>query len=104
MPTYEYQCPQCQNRFEKRQSFSEEPGATCPSCGAAANRKISTPAIVFKGSGWYATDHRPTNFADRDPSQGPPEPPTTVPAAATPAAETSPASSSSSSSSSSDAS
>lgn len=62
VPTYEYECPACHNRFEKRQSFSDPAAADCPACGAGAKRRLSVPAILFKGSGWYATDHRPSSF------------------------------------------
>lgn len=62
MPTYEYECPNCHNRFDKRQSFSDPAAADCPSCGSEAKRRLSVPAILFKGSGWYATDHRPSSF------------------------------------------
>lgn len=62
MPIYEYECPSCHNRFDKRQSFNDPAEADCPSCGAAAKRRLQVPAILFKGSGWYATDHRPSSF------------------------------------------
>ena len=58
MPLYEYECDQCGHRFEQIQKFSDDPIETCPSCGAAAVRKlISPPAIQFKGTGWYITDY-----------------------------------------------
>ena len=58
MPTYEYSCPQGHGRFQLRQSFDSEPVAPCPTCGVESKRQFSTPAILFKGSGWYATDSR----------------------------------------------
>jgi putative FmdB family regulatory protein len=58
MPTYEYRCPQCGNNFEKFQKMSDEPGAPCPQCGAAAERRMSAGAgLLFKGSGFYITDY-----------------------------------------------
>jgi putative FmdB family regulatory protein len=59
MPTYTYQCDNCGVRFDRRQKFSEKPLKTCPECSKKTLRKIFTPVgIVFKGSGFYATDHR----------------------------------------------
>lgn len=57
MPVYTYHCDNCDNEFEKYQSFSEESLTTCPECGQDALRKVYTPAlVVFKGSGFYVTD------------------------------------------------
>ncbi len=59
MPIYKYKCSNCSCEFEKFQKFSEEPLKTCPECGQDALHKVYTPVgIVFKGSGFYATDHR----------------------------------------------
>ena len=58
MPIYEYECPECSHRFEKRQSFHDEPKADCPECQAAARRVFHPAPIIFKGSGFYVTDHR----------------------------------------------
>lgn len=59
MPIYEYECVSCGDNFEKRQSFSDEPKADCPTCESTDTRRlISSPAIVFKGSGFYVTDHK----------------------------------------------
>jgi len=58
MPIYTYHCDKCENEFEKYQAFSEEPLSVCPHCGKAALRKVYKPAlVVFKGSGYYVTDH-----------------------------------------------
>ncbi len=58
MPLYEYEC-EAENgrRFEIIQKFSDEPLTVCPSCGGPVRRLISSPAIQFKGSGWYITDY-----------------------------------------------
>src|SRR5579871_5066025 len=61
MPLYEYQCESCGQRFEIRQSFKDEPLTVCPRCGGPIHRLIQAPAIVFKGSGFYATDHKGGN-------------------------------------------
>ena len=57
MPLYEYQCETCQQRFEKIQKFSDPLIETCPSCGGRVQKLLSSPAIQFKGSGWYITDY-----------------------------------------------
>src|SRR5688572_26483160 len=58
MPLYEYQCEACSHRFERIQKFSDPPIETCPTCGGAVRKLISSPAIQFKGSGWYITDYK----------------------------------------------
>jgi putative FmdB family regulatory protein len=57
MPLYEYECEACANRFEKIQKFSDPPEDTCPKCGGKVRKLLSSPAIQFKGSGWYITDY-----------------------------------------------
>ena len=57
MPIYEYQCEDCTDRFEIKQSMKDDPLTTCPRCGKRVQRLISSPAIMFKGSGWYVTDY-----------------------------------------------
>ena len=57
MPLYEYQCEACGNRFERIQKFSDPQVEVCPSCGGKVQKLVSSPAIQFKGSGWYITDY-----------------------------------------------
>jgi len=58
MPLYEYECEACQKRFERIQKFSDPPIDVCPNCGKGPVRKLlSSPAIQFKGSGFYITDY-----------------------------------------------
>ena len=57
MTIYEYLCQGCDYRFEVKQRVSDPPIATCERCGHAVNKVISSPAIMFKGSGWYITDY-----------------------------------------------
>ena len=64
MPLYEYQCEQCGNRFEKIQKFSDPPIEVCPKCGGRVDKLLSSPAIQFKGSGWYVTDYARKNTAN----------------------------------------
>jgi putative FmdB family regulatory protein len=57
VPIYEYLCEGCSYKFEVKQSIKDEPLASCDRCGKAVKRLISSPAIMFKGSGWYVTDY-----------------------------------------------
>jgi putative FmdB family regulatory protein len=57
MPLYEYECEKCHHRFERIQKFSDPPIADCPVCGGPVHKLMSSPAIQFKGSGWYITDY-----------------------------------------------
>jgi putative FmdB family regulatory protein len=58
MPLYEYEC-EAENgrRFEIIQKFSDEALTVCPTCGGPVRKLISSPAIQFKGSGFYITDY-----------------------------------------------
>lgn len=65
MPTYEYKCRVCDNRFEKFKSMND-PEARCPVCGAEASRLISVGGgLIFKGSGFYITEHRSAEYKRR---------------------------------------
>lgn len=57
MPLYEYECESCEARFEKIQKFSDPLIEVCPKCGGKVNKLPSSPAIQFKGSGFYITDY-----------------------------------------------
>ena len=57
MPLYEYECDNCGHRFEKIQKFSDPLETTCPKCGGPVHKLMSSPAIQFKGSGFYITDY-----------------------------------------------
>ena len=58
MPTYEYACESCGNRYEKREGFDAPARQKCPRCKKMANRLLFAPPVVFKGSGFYKTDSR----------------------------------------------
>lgn len=59
MPVYTYRCENCGIQFEKQQSFTDNPLKTCPECRKKALKKVITPTkVIFKGSGFYATDHK----------------------------------------------
>ena len=57
MPLYEYECESCGYRFEVIQKFSDDPLTECRKCGGAVRKLLSSPAIQFKGAGWYITDY-----------------------------------------------
>ena len=57
MPTYEYLCKKCSHRFEQWQRMIDEPLEICPECGGTVRRVYYPAGIVFKGSGFYKTDH-----------------------------------------------
>ena len=66
MPLYEYQCKQCAKRVEIIQRVSDPPYTHCPKCGGQMRKLISSPAIQFKGSGFYKTDYasKPADSAE----------------------------------------
>jgi putative FmdB family regulatory protein len=99
MPTYDYECTACANRFEAQQHMSDPPLSTCPQCGGAVRRVLSgSIGIAFKGAGFYRNDSRsvegppkakpaadgaskPTDGAPK-PADGAPKPTDAAPAAA----------------------
>jgi putative FmdB family regulatory protein len=64
LPTYEYRCEQCGNRYEKREGFDAPSIQVCPQCSGTARRVFHAPPIVFKGSGFYNTDNKRTTRTD----------------------------------------
>jgi putative FmdB family regulatory protein len=58
MPTYEYECTSCGQHIEVYQRITEDPLSTCGACGGALRKVFHPAGIVFKGSGFYATDSR----------------------------------------------
>jgi len=66
MPVYTYRCESCGVQFERHQSFHDAPLKTCPECRKKALKKVITPTkIIFKGSGFYATDHRSSSGSEK---------------------------------------
>ncbi|MCL1926215.1 MAG: hypothetical protein FWF95_03645 [Syntrophorhabdaceae bacterium] len=57
MPIYEYICKKCGAITERIHGMNETPRVKCEECGGASERKISSGAVIFKGSGFYATDY-----------------------------------------------
>lgn len=77
MPTYEYHCPRCKATYDLQQSFSAETTHLCAECGkGTAKRVLHAPRVVFKGSGFYATDgkSRSTAVSDSAPASSPETP------------------------------
>jgi len=70
MPLYEYECESCSHRFERIQKFSDAPIDTCPKCGGKVRKLFSSPAIQFKGSGWYITDYAKKSSTDSGKGSG----------------------------------
>lgn len=65
MPTYDYHCESCGD-FEVMQNIKEDPLGKCPQCGGTVKRLISkNVGIIFKGSGFYINDSRPTSQPDK---------------------------------------
>ncbi len=66
MPTYEYQCESCAHTFEQFQPITEEPLKKCPVCPGTVRRLISSGGgFLFKGSGFYQTDHRSAHYQNK---------------------------------------
>jgi putative FmdB family regulatory protein len=59
MPIYDYHCDHCGHTFSAVQAYADATLEKCPSCGKRPRKLMATPAIVFKGGGWYKTDSRP---------------------------------------------
>ena len=75
MPIYEYLCSQCKERHEIIQRISEDPLTHCPKCGGEMKKLFSSPAIQFKGSGFYKTDYassssKPSSSSSSSESKG----------------------------------
>ena len=66
MPLYEYECDACHHRFEVIQKVSDSPLPACPKCGGVVHKLFSSPAIQFKGSGFYITDYPKKDNAKKD--------------------------------------
>ena len=59
MPTYDYRCESCGHVFELSHGMTENPAPECPDCGGKCRRLISGgAALILKGNGFHATDHR----------------------------------------------
>jgi putative FmdB family regulatory protein len=72
MPVYEYECTHCGHHFDIKQGFHDKPQADCPQCKKKSKRVFHPAPIIFKGSGFYITDHR--KGGDSSVSKSAPEP------------------------------
>ena len=63
MPTYQYRCTACSKELEAVQKFSDPALTTCPTCSGGLRKVYSAVGVVFKGSGFYATDSRTSSSA-----------------------------------------
>ena len=63
MPTYQYRCTACSKELEAVQKFSDPALTTCPACSGDLRKVYSAVGVVFKGSGFYATDSRTSSPA-----------------------------------------
>lgn len=103
MPLYEYECDSCGHRFEVIQKFSDPLVKVCPKCGCKVEKLLSSPAIQFKGSGFYINDYarkgKSDHESDKTSEKTSDKPAETAKAAATSDAKSSPSSSNSSASS-----
>ncbi|MCL5951971.1 MAG: zinc ribbon domain-containing protein [Chloroflexi bacterium] len=73
MPVYEYECENCGARFERHQSFKDEPVRYCPECSGTVHKVFHPAGIIFKGSGWYITDSRKSTSGTVTGETKPPE-------------------------------
>ena len=63
MPTYQYRCTECFDELEVVQKFTDNALTTCPECSGDLRKVFNAVGVVFKGSGFYATDKRTTGTA-----------------------------------------
>lgn len=67
MPTYEYECCDCPNRFEVFQKMTEEHLKHCPKCKGKVRRLVGTGSgVIYKGSGFYTTEYRSESYKKRE--------------------------------------
>ncbi len=70
MPTYEYECLECKNRFEVFQSMNDEPITLCEKCNGKVRKLFGTAGIIFKGSGFYVNDYKKDGDGKRKSGKG----------------------------------
>jgi putative FmdB family regulatory protein len=70
MPIYAYECKDCGVRFDRRQSFNDEPIRVCPECEGTTHRLIQPAGVIFKGSGFYVTDNRGSSKSSASTTKG----------------------------------
>ncbi|MBN1643567.1 MAG: hypothetical protein JW856_01925 [Dehalococcoidales bacterium] len=79
MPVYDYECEKCHFQFELKRRFGEDGTANCPRCRGKSRRIFTSVPVIFKGSGFYVTDHRKGGVAksgtEKPPDKAPDSPP-----------------------------
>ncbi len=70
MPIYEYECVDCQKKFEVRRGFHDEGEVNCPVCQGEGKRLFSPVTVIYKGSGFYTTDYGRGNSGPRKRDNG----------------------------------
>ena len=68
MPTYQYQCTECDEALEVVQKFTDDALTVCPACEGKLRKVYSAVGIVFKGSGFYRTDSRGSSSSSSAPA------------------------------------
>ena len=68
MPTYEYECLECKNKFEVFQSMNDEPIKNCEKCNGEVRKLFGKAGIIFKGSGFYVNDYKGKDSSSSRPS------------------------------------
>jgi len=80
MPLYEYQCQKCGSLFEIIHKVDDPPPKACAKCGGLLNKRLSAPAIQFKGNGWYVTDYARKSLPEKTETSNPPKKESDAPA------------------------
>ena len=93
MPTYQYRCTTCDTELEAVQKFTDDPLTDCPECDGNLRKVFNAVGVVFKGSGFYATDNRTKGKAGAAKPAEKSEKSESKPAAASTTSATKPASS-----------
>ena len=88
MPTYEYRCSDCAHEFEIVQKFSDPTLTDCPRCDGELRKVFAPVGVVFKGSGFYATDNRTKGNANAATAAAPADAKPAVAASSAPSAAT----------------
>jgi putative FmdB family regulatory protein len=70
VPTYSYQCTECDDRFDIVQAFTDDALTTCNRCAGRLRKRFNSVGVVFKGSGFYRTDSRESGKKASSPSNG----------------------------------
>ncbi len=83
MPTYQYRCTACEEDLEVVQKFTDAALTTCPSCQGDLRKVFNAVGVVFKGSGFYATDSRKSNTASKPADKPKADKPASKPAEST---------------------